>query len=297
MLFQQAKALNPALTLDPEPWARGLGVKFLMDTAQKLAQTDDLSRAIERLTEAKAIDLTLSFEPEEQAKTWRVQYLMETAEELARSNQIPKAIAHLTESKTLAPKLDIAPEDQAKTWRVQYLMDTAKELARDGDLSTASQRLAEAQELDATLEFDPQVRAEELAVEPYLREGERLAEEGNVNGAIRAYQQAEARGLEGYVTAQDWNKICRVGSTFAQAEQAMIACQKVVALAPEDGSMIDSRGLARAMSGDLTGAIVDFRSFIQLTSDADAIAQRQAWIATLERRENPFTPEVLQSLQ
>ena len=251
MLFQQAKALNPALTLDPEPWARGLGVKFLMDTAQKLAQTDDLSRAIERLIEAKAIDLTLSFEPEEQAKTWRVQYLMETAEELAR----------------------------------------------DGDLSTASQRLAEAQELDATLEFDPQVRAEELAVEPYLREGERLAEEGNVNGAIRAYQQAEARGLEGYVTAQDWNKICRVGSTFAQAEQAMIACQKAVALAPEDGSMIDSRGLARAMSGDLTGAIVDFRSFIQLTSDADAIAQRQAWIAALERRENPFTPEVLQSLQ
>lgn len=51
------------------------------------------------------------------------------------------------------------------------------------------------------------------------------------------------------------------------------------------------------MSGDLTEVIVDFRSFIQLTFDADAIAQRQSWIAALERRENPFTPEVFQSLQ
>lgn len=295
--IRQAKELNPALTFDPEPWARGLRVKYLMDTAQELAKSNDLSKAIEWLTEAKDLDSTLDFVPEAQAKTWRVQFLMEDAEELARSNQIQTATNQLTEAKALDPTLDFEPKAQAKTWRVQYLLETAEELAREGDLTTASQQLGEAQKLDTSLDFDPETRAEKLAVEPYLREGQRLAQEGNINGALRAYQQAESRGLADYISARDWNEICRIGSTFDQAKQAMLACQKAVALAPQDGSIIDSRGLARALTGDISGAIVDFRSFIQLTSDADEIALRQGWIDALEQRQNPFTPDVLQSLR
>ena len=51
-------------------------------------------------------------------------------------------------------------------------------------------------------------------------------------GAIRSYLQAEFSGLSDYITAQDWNQICRLGSTFDQATQAMFACQKAVELGP-----------------------------------------------------------------
>lgn len=295
--IQQAKTLDPSLTLDPEPWARGLRVQFLMDTAQELAQGNDLPEAIRQLTGAKALHPSLDLVPEAQAKTWRIEHLMESAEELARSNQLPTAREQLTEAKALDPSLDLIPEEQANQWRVEFLMETAEELARDGDLSTASEHLAEAKKLDPTLPFDPHNQAEELAVAPYLREGQRLAQDGNINGAIRSYLQAEFSGLSDYITAQDWNQICRLGSTFDQATQAMFACQKAVELAPDDGSILDSRGIAKALTGNTSGAITDFRSFIQWSSDGGEIAQRQQWIEALERNQNPFTPDVLKSLR
>jgi regulator of sirC expression with transglutaminase-like and TPR domain len=40
----------------------------------------------------------------------------------------------------------------------------------------------------------------------------------------------------------------------------MDACERAVALAPDDGQIRDSRGLARAMTGNIEGAIEDFSS-------------------------------------
>ena len=77
----------------------------------------------------------------------------------------------------------------------------------------------------------------------------------------------------------------------------MFACEKAVALSPKDGLVFESRGLARALTGDIEGAIADFQVYVEWTSNEKNKAQRQEWIKALQAGENPFTDEVLQELR
>ena len=77
----------------------------------------------------------------------------------------------------------------------------------------------------------------------------------------------------------------------------MFACDKAVSLSPKDGDIIDSRGLARALTGDIEGAIADFQVFVEWTSNKERKAQRQEWIKALQAGENPFTDELLKELK
>ncbi len=78
----------------------------------------------------------------------------------------------------------------------------------------------------------------------------------------------------------------------------MAACEQAMALAPDlwKGWERDSRGLVRALTGDLPGAIEDFEAYVAGTSNDERRSQRQGWIDALRRGENPFTPEVLRAL-
>jgi len=51
------------------------------------------------------------------------------------------------------------------------------------------------------------------------------------------------------------------------------------------------------LTGNITGAIEDFQAFVDATDNEEQKAQRQQWIAALQKGENPFTPEVLEELR
>ena len=74
------------------------------------------------------------------------------------------------------------------------------------------------------------------------------------------------------------------------------ACDTAVALAPGDLWARDSRGVARALTGDRAGAIADFQAFIKGTDWAEGKKQRQGWIDALKKGENPFAEEELAKL-
>jgi hypothetical protein len=79
-----------------------------------------------------------------------------------------------------------------------------------------------------------------------------------------------------------------------------LACENAVKLAsPKDKSGYqDSRGVAKALTGDTSGAIADFEVFIADPSkDKTYKIQRQKWIEALKKGENPFTDEVLEKLK
>ena len=61
--------------------------------------------------------------------------------------------------------------------------------------------------------------------------------------------------------------------------------------------MLDSRGVARALTGDVDGAIADFEAFVARRANNEARAQRQGWISALRAGQNLFTPEVLRTLR
>ncbi|MEI1378350.1 MULTISPECIES: tetratricopeptide repeat protein [unclassified Nostoc] len=94
-----------------------------------------------------------------------------------------------------------------------------------------------------------------------------------------------------------WNALCWRGSLQKQAADVLPACDKAVAFAPEDGRIRDSRGLARALTGNTQGAIEDFEAYIAQSDDKDSKAQRQRWVKDLRAGKNPFTDAELKKLQ
>ena len=77
----------------------------------------------------------------------------------------------------------------------------------------------------------------------------------------------------------------------------MFACEEAVKVLPDNGWVYDSRGVARALTGDFEGAIKDFEMFVEWTNSEEEKAQRKGWIESLKKGENPFTDEVLEGLR
>ena len=116
-----------------------------------------------------------------------------------------------------------------------------------------------------------------------------------------AIQKANGSDNPGY-----HNDICWFGSIDGFAQQVLPECDKAVSLAKENNnpnlpSYLDSRGLARVLTGDFNDAISDFQEFVDWTKQAgefDSYGQkREAWIADLKKGINPFDSETLAELR
>ena len=90
------------------------------------------------------------------------------------------------------------------------------------------------------------------------------------------------------------------------AKQVLPACEDAIKLAEQNQPEVvqfcyDSRGLARALSGNYQGAIEDFKVFVEFTKEIDAYKEygqrRDAWIEALEAGQNPFDEGTLLELQ
>ena len=71
---------------------------------------------------------------------------------------------------------------------------------------------------------------------------------------------------------------------------------KALTLDPDNWHFKDSRGLARALTGNIEGAIEDFQAYVERTDDAEFKSQREDWIAALRKGKKPFSAAVLKSL-
>jgi hypothetical protein len=94
--------------------------------------------------------------------------------------------------------------------------------------------------------------------------------------------------------------VCWSGATEGFAREVLPACDHAVKLAPDNGNYRDSRGLARAVSGDIDGAIQDFEYFVSwgrttglyttrgivctegITDCRTYIQEREVWIVALK---------------
>jgi hypothetical protein len=127
-----------------------------------------------------------------------------------------------------------------------------------------------------------------------------LALERKYKEALVAYQEAVKLDPQVETSANTWNNICWFGSLDKQAEYVFFACDNAVKFAPpeEKSGYQGSRGVARALRGDTSGAIADFEVYIAdpEINETDKVQRRQ-WIEALKKGENPFTDEVLDGLK
>ncbi|HEY9825053.1 MAG TPA: tetratricopeptide repeat protein [Stenomitos sp.] len=162
--------------------------------------------------------------------------------------------------------------------------------------------------LDAAIaDYSKAIALEPTNIFSLIERGIVYARQGKSKSAIKDLNRAVQ--LEpNSVTAL--NALCWNGNLMGLTAQVISACDKVVTVAkPQEKDFYrDSRGLARAMAGDHQGAIADFQAFIRWTSSNTTkddyevsdlrkrIARRQAWIQSLQKHQNPFTPGLRQAL-
>jgi hypothetical protein len=179
----------------------------------------------------------------------------------------------------------------------------AQQIAWAGNVAEAAALFQHIADIEPSANLDPSAEAERwdrkgklemiLASIDKLREEKKYAEWVEMAGeAVQLDPTA--------VPNKDWNNVCWDGALDGQALAVMRACDRAVERASGDDPIHDfrdSRGLARALTGNVQGAIEDFEFFIQHTDDAEWKSQRQGWVSALKAGKNPFTPEVLKSLR
>lgn len=124
--------------------------------------------------------------------------------------------------------------------------------------------------------------------------------QAGANGAAEELYAQAVRLLMDSRDAGLANNVCWFGSLYGFAETVLPACERALEIMPGATYIADSRGLARALTGDTEGAVADFQTYLDWTrvyGYYDLLgAKREAWIASLQAGENPFDEATLQAL-
>jgi hypothetical protein len=139
-----------------------------------------------------------------------------------------------------------------------------------------------------------------------IESGQQLAKDGEIEEALAIYAAVANTHTTFKIRANTWNALCWFGSLWGKAAEVMTACDNAVQGASgTDRDVLaysrSSRGIARALTGDYSGAIEDLQFFITWyendSSRRDLVLQREAWIVDLEIGQNPFDEATLAVLR
>jgi WD40 repeat protein len=138
-------------------------------------------------------------------------------------------------------------------------------------------------------------------------EADALALAGDQVGAEQFYRAAVEAAIDAQEAKTD-NQVCWSGSIDGFAALVKAACDQAVQLAAAEVDRYearDSRGVARALTGDIAGAAEDFGAFVEFIEKIPILKdgyqkilpRRKGWIAALKAGRNPFDAEALKTLR
>jgi tetratricopeptide (TPR) repeat protein len=282
-------------------------LKLLMAQAQAwqlvaqgrvLARSGTLPEAAALFAQALRLDGSLGIDPETEAGRSYARVLVAEGNALARRGDVTGAIAKFEQALEVDLSLPIEPEAEAGRITAAVFVANGRSLAQQEDLAGAIAKFEQALALDPSLPIVPALLAQ-IELGKAL-----LASDAYTEGlAALTFAQTISPTVDITTTlwAEDWNVICWDGSLDGLAAEVMPACERAVVLAPDDGGKRDSRGLARALAGDMAGAIEDFEFAVKSTEAPDLgagfVESRTAWIAKLKAGENPFDEATLEQLR
>ena len=291
--FRSALQLDHEVDLDPDSSAQ-----------------DQDPEAVARQLATRVVNEKLEVSTREKAKQ-----KLDEGRGLAQKGDVKGAITAFRAAQRLDPDLELDPDTStpakdATVVALQFAIAGAESRATDGKVPEAVVIYREAQKIDSEVDLDPSTGAvdtDPVAVARRksalgkLAQGTIFAEGGSVDDALRAYKRAQEIDPSLQINAEDWNQLGWYGSLHGRAADVMFACEKAVELEPEDGNLRDTRGLARALTGNTAGAIEDFKAFIATVEGREDMqpfkAKRQQWVTALQNGGKPFTKQLLSELE
>ncbi|MBE9039734.1 trypsin-like peptidase domain-containing protein [Oscillatoriales cyanobacterium LEGE 11467] len=270
----------------------------------------ELDSDIDLNPKTKAIDK----DPETVARYWAASAKLTQGNDLISQGNIKKAIAAFIEAQQLDSDIDLYPDTEAidkdpeavaRRLAALVKISEGENWVRSGNREQAIAAFIEAQQLDSDIDLysrteaidkDPEAATRYWTARVKISEGMKFARQGDLERAIAAFAEAQQLDPTLEIFAGSWSTLCWNGSLYGFAAEVMNACENAVAPDPKHGGRRDSRGLARALTGNTEGAIEDFQAFLNWKRGT-AKFKRQQWIDALRRGENPFTEEVLKELR
>jgi WD40 repeat protein/tetratricopeptide (TPR) repeat protein len=315
-LLRRVAELDPTLEMNPEAEAHEAA-------ARSIAESGRLADVLARLEAARAAD------PQRDPGV-QIEILLYTGLACAYQGQADDAVKAFHSAQALKPGAEIP----AEAWErlCIHLIDVAKRTAAE-NIAGALALLRRAAELAPTLKLNPEAEAHEAAAMTIAESG-RLAEvlahieavraaaprrdpstqrhillkigfalvgDGQVADAVKALDAAQALQPDVPLEVNEMIWLCWLGSLAGHADLVLFAGDRAVTLDPENFETYDTRGVARALSGDLPGAIEDFTIFIKRAKGIEGLAKRVAlrkrFIAALRKGRNPFDEETIEQLR
>jgi WD40 repeat protein len=320
-LIRRSRELDPTLSdLPAEKELAGLLLDYVRRReGERLSPKLPFSKVTKLLEEAARLDTTIDVAAQlRAAKGLRAHAHADDAVfELNRMtvSSTESGISHLNQGTLLLEKAPATPSTENDWPAFLYL---ANRLAEDEKLAEATNAFAKAKGQNQVIKYDA-TKMGRLAVAVHrLWRAQSEAEKGDVGIAVKWFQSIESQFPEITLHQAHWNHLCWYGSLRGRAKDVLFAGEKAVELeekgnrGPYKGYRLDladyrdTRGVARALTGDFKGAISDLEYFVAnhgaiKTIDTGETAEaavanarklRQKWIEQLKNDVQPFTDDV-----
>jgi len=163
-------------------------------------------------------------------------------------------------------------------------------------ISQGNKYYAEGKYQDAISNYSQAIAINSKLVYPYMLRADAYAHLEDYSNMEQDFEMAIKLDPS---SAEAYNNFCWYGSLLGKAKSVLSVCEKAVSLSPDAAYIRDSRGLARALTGDYQGAILDFQYFVDHPEsgiDPNHVKERILWIASLKNGNNPFDANELHHL-
>ncbi|MEM7539218.1 MAG: tetratricopeptide repeat protein, partial [Chloroflexota bacterium] len=280
-----------------------LAVTFIIEQSRTLVGQGSLDDALVRLEEALALDATLDIDAltEDFREKVVVRNLIQEGHGFAKAGQFNEAVLKFEAAGKLDPDLYIqAPMLQARIEASHALINQGRQRAESGNFAEALAKIHQASEIQRsvkpyqlatefytlTQQYYTQNEDPPALAQAHRHAGQFFVQHNDIPTALDAYTQAQTQDPTIVIAYNELWTLCRQATQHGFAPAALPFCDQAVTLKPDNGILRDSRGLARALTGDVAGAIDDFEAFVAWAEryqyPADFIERRQTWIEELE---------------
>ncbi len=143
-----------------------------------------------------------------------------------------------------------------------FLKIVQEQIGQD-DFEGARGQIEKALQGESDSEAETTKAAGRLVALMLVERGQKLVQAGKVIASVTAFSEAQNADPDLELPALAWHQFCWQRIFYISAFTALNACNKAVELAPDNGAYRESRGVARAMLENYSGASEDFQRYLE----------------------------------